>query len=49
METFQEALERRHATEREIGYAMWAVDDKATGMFVGNAASGRSRRTLGQR
>jgi RimJ/RimL family protein N-acetyltransferase len=35
METFQEALERRHAMEREIGYAMWAVDDKATGTFVG--------------
>ena len=35
METFQAALERRHAMEREIGYAMWAVDDKATGTFVG--------------
>jgi ribosomal-protein-alanine N-acetyltransferase len=35
MEAFQEALERRHAMEREIGYAMWAVDDKATGIFVG--------------
>ena len=33
METFREALERRHAMEREIGYAMWAVDDKATGAF----------------
>ena len=28
-ETFQEVIERRHAMEREIGYAMWAVDDKA--------------------
>jgi RimJ/RimL family protein N-acetyltransferase len=35
METFQEVLERRHAMEHEIGYAMWAVDDKATGTFVG--------------
>ena len=35
METFQEALEQRHVMEREIGYAMWAVDDKATGAFVG--------------
>jgi ribosomal-protein-alanine N-acetyltransferase len=35
METFAEALERRHAMEREIGYSMWAVDDKATDAFVG--------------
>ena len=35
METFAEALERRHTMEREIGYSMWAVDDKATGAFVG--------------
>jgi ribosomal-protein-alanine N-acetyltransferase len=35
METFQQVLERRHAMEREIGYAMWAADDKATGAFVG--------------
>lgn len=35
METFAEVMERRHAMEREIGYAMWAVDDKATGTFVG--------------
>jgi Acetyltransferase (GNAT) domain len=35
METFQQALERRVAMEREIGYSMWAVDDKATGAFVG--------------
>ena len=35
MATFQQALERRHVMEREIGYAMWAVDDKATGAFVG--------------
>ena len=35
MEAFQHALEQRHAMEREIGYAMWAVDDKATSTFVG--------------
>jgi [ribosomal protein S5]-alanine N-acetyltransferase len=35
METFQESLERRQAMERKIGYAMWAVDDKATGTFIG--------------
>ena len=35
MEAFQQALEQRHAMEREIGYAMWAVDDKATSTFVG--------------
>jgi [ribosomal protein S5]-alanine N-acetyltransferase len=35
METFAEVIESRHAMEREIGYAMWAVDDKTTGTFVG--------------
>ena len=35
METFQEVIGRRHAMEREIGYTMWAVDDKTTGTFVG--------------
>ena len=35
MQTFAEALERRLAMEREIGYSMWAVDDKNTGAFVG--------------
>jgi RimJ/RimL family protein N-acetyltransferase len=35
IETFQSALERRHALEREHGYAMWAVDVKETGAFVG--------------
>jgi RimJ/RimL family protein N-acetyltransferase len=33
--TFAEALERRLAMEAQIGYSMWAVDDKATGLFVG--------------
>jgi [ribosomal protein S5]-alanine N-acetyltransferase len=35
METFADLIERRHAMEREIGYTMWAVDDKTTGTFVG--------------
>ena len=35
METFQKAIEERHAMEHEIGYSMWAVDDRATGVFVG--------------
>jgi RimJ/RimL family protein N-acetyltransferase len=35
MEIFLEAIERRHAMEREIGYTMWAVEDKATGTFLG--------------
>lgn len=35
METFRSAIERRHALERERGHAMWAVDAKDTGMFVG--------------
>jgi [ribosomal protein S5]-alanine N-acetyltransferase len=35
MDTFAEVLERRHAAEREIGYAMCAVEDKTTGTFVG--------------
>jgi RimJ/RimL family protein N-acetyltransferase len=34
-ETFQEVLERRHAMEREIGYSVWAVEDKATSAFIG--------------
>ena len=35
LETFQGVIEARHAMERELGYAMWAVDDKMTGTFVG--------------
>ena len=35
METFRGVIEGRHTMEREIGYAMWAVDDKTTGTFVG--------------
>jgi [ribosomal protein S5]-alanine N-acetyltransferase len=35
MDSFRAGLERRHAMEREIGYTMWAVDDKTTGAFVG--------------
>jgi RimJ/RimL family protein N-acetyltransferase len=35
MESFQSSIERRHAMELEHGYAMWAVDVKETGEFVG--------------
>jgi RimJ/RimL family protein N-acetyltransferase len=35
LEDLHAAIERRHAMERERGYAMWAVDLKETGMFVG--------------
>ena len=35
MKTFEGAIESRHAMEREIGYAMWAVDDQSTGTFIG--------------
>ena len=35
IEIFQSAIERRHAMERERGYAMWAVDLKETGALVG--------------
>jgi ribosomal-protein-alanine N-acetyltransferase len=35
LETFRSALERRHTMERERGYAMWAVDLKETGTFIG--------------
>jgi len=35
METARAAIEARHAMEAEFGYAMWAVEDKTTGAFVG--------------
>ena len=35
METFQHGLESRHAMEREIGYAMWAVENRGSGAFIG--------------
>ena len=35
METFQAALEARHAMERDTGLAMWAVEERQTGMFIG--------------
>ncbi|MBV8727813.1 MAG: GNAT family N-acetyltransferase [Candidatus Eremiobacteraeota bacterium] len=34
-ETFQNAIQGRHAMERERGFAMWAVDVRETGLFVG--------------
>jgi RimJ/RimL family protein N-acetyltransferase len=35
METFQAALEARHVMERETGHAMWAVDERQAGSFIG--------------
>lgn len=35
LEDLHAAIERRHAMEREHGYAMWAIDLKETGEFVG--------------
>ncbi len=35
LDSFQGVIEARHEMEREVGYAMWAVDEKATGAFVG--------------
>ena len=40
METFERAIESRHAMEREIGYAMWAVDEMTTGRFIGQCGLG---------
>jgi len=34
-ELAQRVIRERQAMERELGHAMWAVDDKATGTFVG--------------
>ena len=43
LETFHIELEKRHAMEAELGYAIWAVDEKPTGTLIGamRAASGR--------
>jgi RimJ/RimL family protein N-acetyltransferase len=35
LETFHAALEARRAMEAELGYAMWAVEEKSTGTFIG--------------
>ena len=35
IERFRRVLGERHAMERELGHAMWAVDDKTTATFVG--------------
>jgi ribosomal-protein-alanine N-acetyltransferase len=35
IEQFQTALESRHRMETELGYAVWAVDENATGTFIG--------------
>jgi RimJ/RimL family protein N-acetyltransferase len=35
METFERMIEARRTMQREIGYTMWAVDDRASGSFIG--------------
>ena len=35
LKDFQEALQRRHAMEQERRHAMWAVELKKTGAFIG--------------
>jgi RimJ/RimL family protein N-acetyltransferase len=35
MEDFQRVIGERQAMEGELGHAMWAVEDKTTGTFVG--------------
>lgn len=34
-DTFETQLPVRHAMEAELGHAMWAVEEKATGTFIG--------------
>jgi len=48
MQAFAEVLERRQAMEREIGYSMWAVDDKATSVFVGQCGIRPVQQDAGQ-
>ena len=35
LETFHMELGKRHAMEAQLGCAIWAVDEKSTGMFIG--------------
>jgi [ribosomal protein S5]-alanine N-acetyltransferase len=35
LEIFKGAIDSRHAMERELGYAMWAVASRTTGEFLG--------------
>lgn len=35
IEAFERAVDARRTMQHEIGYSMWAVDDKASGAFVG--------------
>ena len=34
-ETFKSAIQRRRELERDLGYTMWAIDAKDSGLFVG--------------
>src|SRR5580658_9143932 len=35
MELFERIIAERQAMESELGHAMWAVEDKTTGTFIG--------------
>ena len=35
LDSFRSVIERRHVMERDRGHALWAVDSKETGSFVG--------------
>ena len=35
MEVYERVIGERQAMERELGHAIWAVDDKTTGAFIG--------------
>lgn len=45
LEMFQDAMSRRRQMEHEQGYAMWAVDVKDTGTFVGQCGLYPAERT----
>jgi RimJ/RimL family protein N-acetyltransferase len=42
-ELYQSVLERRLSQERELGYAMWAVETKETGAWIGQCGLYRYR------
>jgi RimJ/RimL family protein N-acetyltransferase len=44
-QTFATALVSRHEMEEQLGYAVWAVEDKSTGDFVGQCGL-RPARTM---
>ena len=49
MELARRIIGEREAMERELGHAMWAVEDKTTGAFVGQRGLRRSMREPGRK